>query len=167
MTPGRWHFPLSHGLVHRRYSPVPIVVAMTDDSPVPPLAPRTPPPSSSGSGPGKPNEPPWWLPYLPQIISALKEIGRGVANYAGEQAEREAKAEAAKRKHSLTVLVLLISFLGLIVLFMGLLTFWGKVSGDALLFLVGAVASWILFTVQRHLFEVEPESDEEPLIPGL
>ena len=51
-------------------------------------------------------------------------------------------------------------FLGAIVLGMSYLTFYGKVSGEALLFLVGAVASWILFTVQRHLFESEPEEDD-------
>ena len=135
------------------------------DKAPPPSSP--PPPGVGGSAGPKPNEPPWWFPHLAQIVQALKEIGRGVATYVGEEAARRERREAALRKHSLTVLVVLILFLGLIVLFMGLLTYWGKVSGDALLFLVGAVASWVLFTVQRHLFESEPEEEEESLIPGL
>lgn len=101
------------------------------------------------------------------IIPALKELGSGFASYLRDEAERKAKRQAGLRKHSLTVLVVLIVFLGLIILFMGLLTIWGKVSGDALLFIVGAVASWVLFTVQRHLFETEPDDESDSLIPGL
>jgi hypothetical protein len=54
-------------------------------------------------------------------------------------------------------------FLGGIIVLMAVLTWFGKVSGDALLFLVGAVASWVLFATQRYLFEGE-EVEQKPLL---
>ncbi len=92
---------------------------------------------------------------------------RGVRDVLKWSRERDIEQEEKRRNHSFKVLVTLMGFLGAIVLGMSLLVYYGKVSGDALLFLVGAVASWILFTVQRHLFESEPDEEEGGLLGGL
>ena len=95
-------------------------------------------------------------PVTPEEWAKLVETFGPVAKWAGDlwkwHEQREYEAEAAADRHALRVLWVLMVFLGLLTLLMAWLTFEGRVSGDALLFLVGTVTGVILTMVQRHLF---------------
>jgi hypothetical protein len=104
-----------------------------------------------------------------EFIHALqesKDLLRGVRDFVKWNKEEDARREAAIRRHSLVVLGILIGFMATLIAGMSLLVYWGKVSGDALLFLVGTVSGWILFTAQRYLFRSEA-SEDEGMLSGL
>lgn len=64
--------------------------------------------------------------------------------------------------HNRKMIYLLIAFLTGIVAFMSFLTIYEKVSGDALLFLVGTITGYIIISVQRLVFpSEEPPVAEE------
>jgi hypothetical protein len=96
-------------------------------------------------------------------LNAIGPIGKYLIDAWKWKTEKEALQREKWNARVLWTLVLLMGFLGGIIVLMSVLTFYGKVSGDALLFLVGAVASWILFATQRYLFEGE-EPEQKPLL---
>ena len=64
--------------------------------------------------------------------------------------------------HNRRMIYTLIVFLTGIVAFMSILSWYGKVSGDALLFLVGTITGYIIISVQRLVFpSEEPPVTEE------
>jgi hypothetical protein len=90
------------------------------------------------------------LPFADRYL----KLQEGKQNH--EQAIERVQAESGWR-----VLAIMMAFLAGVIAVMSWLTFAGKVSGDALLFLVGTVAGYTLAIVQRHLFPetVEVNSD--------
>lgn len=62
--------------------------------------------------------------------------------------------------HNRRMIYILLAFLVGVVAFMSFLTWFGKVSGDALLFLVGTITGYIIVSVQRLVFP-----SEEPRLP--
>lgn len=77
------------------------------------------------------------------------------------QAESEAddKYIQATAKHNRNTLYALIMFLGGVIFFMGILTYFGRISGDALLFLVGTVTGYVIIIIQRLIFVFTPKSE--------
>ena len=123
-------------------------------------APESPPPTEEAAK----GEEKQWTPE--QIVALLQIVGLGV-RYLGDlwwkDRQEASRTEGLRRQHGFRTILVLMGFLGGIVLLMAYMTARGYVSGDALLFLVGAVASWILFAVQRHLFEASQDRDR-PLL---
>ncbi|WP_048161818.1 hypothetical protein [Thermoplasma acidophilum] len=69
---------------------------------------------------------------------------------------RDEKAGIYNRKLTLPLLI----FLGLVIIAMAVLIYFGKVSGDALLFLVGIIVGYIMNMIQGLLnspWETETE----------
>jgi hypothetical protein len=82
----------------------------------------------------------WWTPFVPEIKEALSAFIEILKWYP--------KATGEGKKTVVTYFVLLISF---IVLGMGVLTFYGKVSGDAFVFVVGALIGYVFAFLQKFL----------------
>jgi hypothetical protein len=106
----------------------------------------------SGRAPPPQKAPPWtagdWLSLFEKLIPFAD---RYLKLKEGElQHERE--LESVQARSAWRVLAILMAFLGAVIALMSWLTFSGKVSGDALLFLVGTAAGYILALVQRQLF---------------
>ena len=121
------------------------------------------PPSGSaptGSKPGQGWTPEQWKAFLENA----GPIGKYIVDALKWKYEKDLAQADKLDKRGVWVLALLMGFLGGIVLLMAWLTATGKVSGDALLFLVGAVASWILFATQRYLFSSEDGAEQRPLL---
>ena len=78
-------------------------------------------------------------------------MGRGSSGKGFESHGEEAEDRYLKvvTKHSVILTIVLATFLAAIVGLMSFLTYVGKVSGDALLFLVGTVTGYILLFIQR------------------
>ena len=71
--------------------------------------------------------------------------------------KRDEKAGTHNRKLTLSLLI----FLGLVIIAMAVLTYFGKVSGDALLFLVGIIVGYIMNMIQGLLYSPwETETEE-------
>ena len=98
------------------------------------------------------------------MLTVAGPIGKYLIEAWKWKTERENEQGEKWDRRVFETLVLLMGFLGGIVLLMSWLTVIGKVSGDALLFLVGAVASWVLFATQRFLFGNGEGSEEKPLL---
>jgi len=90
------------------------------------------------------------LPFADRYL----RLQEGKQNH--EQAIERVQAESGWK-----VLAIMMAFLAGVIAVMSWLTFSGRVSGDALLFLVGTVAGYMLAIVQRHLFPqtIEVSSD--------
>ena len=105
----------------------------------------------------------WTKEEIQNLLVVAGPIGKYLVEVWKWKTEQDTIREEKWDKRALQTLALLMGFLGGLIVLMSLLTFWGKVSGDALLFLVGAVASWILFTAQRYLFGGD-EQETRPLL---
>ena len=82
----------------------------------------------------------WWTPFIPEIREGLKAFIELLKWYP--------KATGEGKKVVTTYFVVLI---GLIVLGMGILTFFDKVSGDSFVFVVGALIGYIFAFLQKFL----------------
>jgi len=82
----------------------------------------------------------WWTPFVPEIKVFLLKITEFIDWY-------PKAASKGKRDVTLGFGVLL----GLIILSMWVLTIYGKVSGDAFVFVIGAVIGYIFAFLQRFL----------------
>ncbi len=82
----------------------------------------------------------WWTPFVPEIKVFLLKITEFIDWY-------PKAASKGKKDVTLGFGVLL----GLIILSMWILTLYGKVSGDAFVFVIGAVIGYIFAFLQRFL----------------
>ena len=107
-----------------------------------------------------PDKPSPWTPEMVRaIIDGLRPLGERWMALQERRYEHELNLERATSKAAWWVLAILMVFLSVVISLMVGLVLVGKVSGDALLFLVGTVSGYILAMVQRHLF---PEVIEVP-----
>jgi hypothetical protein len=111
--------------------------------------------------PKPPPAPPWtatdWLALIDKLVPF---VDRYLALEEKKLAHERALEQAAA-KSSWNVLAVLMTFLAVVVALMTWLTFAGKVSGDALLFLVGTAVGSILALVYRQLFPETIAAPEE------
>lgn len=128
---------------------VPALPPPTDSPPAPPSP--SPGAASPGAAPTGPKA--WTAEDWQAVFTVAGPVIRLVVENWRWKVEQDAIAQRAWDDRVLHTLLLLIAFLGGLIVLMAWLTWQGRVSGDALLFLVGAVASWILFATQRYLFE--------------
>ncbi|PYB68278.1 hypothetical protein DMB44_04860 [Thermoplasma sp. Kam2015] len=71
--------------------------------------------------------------------------------------KRDEKAGIHNRKLTMSLLI----FLGLVIIAMAVLTYFGKVSGDALLFLVGIIVGYLMNMIQGLLYSPWETDTEE------
>jgi hypothetical protein len=108
------------------------------------------------------------MSWTPKDVEALIRLGMEFlgTNLADKYLTYKKNDAEAKRHyfesvstHNRRMICLLIAFLTGIVAFMSFLSWYGKVSGDALLFLVGTITGYIIISVQRLVFP----SEEPPM----
>ncbi|MFZ3059774.1 MAG: hypothetical protein WA102_08540 [Candidatus Methanoperedens sp.] len=114
-----------------------------------------------------------WTPELVQklldFLSPLQDFPNQYLNHKQKEWETkikhlQAESEAHDKyiqttaKHNRNTLYALMVFLGTIIVSMGILTYLGRVSGDALLFLVGTVTSYVIILIQRLIFVFTPKA---------
>ncbi|SRR6266571_1535412 len=113
--------------------------------------------------PKAPQPPPFeWTPEMVREVAAgltgvIKEFGDRYIGLKEKEFDHEARLATAQAKADWRVLGIFLGFLAFVVGLMVWLTLNGRVSGDALLFLVGTISGYVLVIVQRHLF---PETVE-------
>ena len=81
-------------------------------------------------------------------------------DYKKNEAEARRHYFESVSTHNRRMIYVLLAFLVGAVAFMSFLTWFGKVSGDALLFLEGTITGYVIVSVQRLVFP-----SEEPRLP--
>ncbi len=108
------------------------------------------------------NQPHQWTPEeVESLIKLVDALASKYIIFKEKEAEADNRTLRVVTKHSLILTVVLATFLGGIVGLMSILTYVGRVSGDALLFLVGTVTGYILLFIQRLTKSVLGEGREE------
>ena len=113
--------------------------------------------------------------WTPEIIKDVQNfliefLGTSLADKYLANKKNNAEAQRnyfeAVSKHNRRMIYGLLGFLIGIVGFMSLLTWYGSVSGDALLFLVGTVTGYVLLFIQRLVFPSKetPPTEEETIV---
>ena len=104
-----------------------------------------------------------WTPELVEkLLDNMKDYADKYIVYNQKKGETDNKYIQTVTKHNRNVLYALVTFLGAVIAFMGYLTLSEKVSGDALLFLVGTVTGYLILFIQRLVFgtsEVSPNEE--------
>lgn len=113
--------------------------------------------SPSQRPPSRPQAPPWTASDWLNLIDRLGPYADRWLRLEEQKLLHERALEAAQSRSAWRILGILMAFLLAVIAAMSWLTYEGKVSGDALLFLVGTTAGYILALAQRHLF---PETIE-------
>ncbi|RZN15341.1 MAG: hypothetical protein EF812_02735 [Methanosarcinales archaeon] len=99
-----------------------------------------------------------WTPELVEkLLDDLKDYADKFTTYKQKEGETHNKHLLTITKHNRNVLYVLIIFLGLIIASMGYLTLSEKVSGDALLFLVGTITGYVIVFIQKLIFDTNVE----------
>jgi len=113
------------------------------------------------------------LVWTPEIIKDLEKfftdlLGKNLVDkfltLKKDEAEAERRYFQTVSTHNRRMIYILVSFLSVVVAFMTVLTVYGPVSGDALLFLVGTITGYILLFIQRLVFpskETPPTEEQE------
>ena len=86
------------------------------------------------------------------IIKVVEQLTPVVSPAIASLIDEGRKTEQMRRSHSKALAILLVVFLLIIIGVMGWLTLKGKVSGDALLFLIGTVVGYVINMIQALVF---------------
>jgi len=104
-----------------------------------------------------------------EIVEAFAEILKIapnlIAEYYKEKRKDEMNTLQAMSRHNRKLVYILLTFAGLVIITMSVLTFYEKVSGDALLFAVGSAVGYIFAMVHKLLFgtgAINNNSQESP-----
>ncbi len=65
-------------------------------------------------------------------------------------------------KHDRRIVAILLAFLGSVIAFMSILTWFNKVSGEALLFAVGITIGYVFAIISKSLLSLRNSADENP-----
>jgi hypothetical protein len=114
--------------------------------------------SSSAGIQGKQEPQTEWLKKL--IEQAPQLIDRYLTNSKQKDEARERRLNLISR-HNRRLTYSLIVSLSIIIGIMAILTYFNKVSGDALLFLVGTITGYVLFMIQNLTIPMYEEEENE------
>lgn len=90
------------------------------------------------------------------IIKLVDTLAEKYINYKDKEWQSDNKYVEMVSKHNRNLTMMLISFMASIVVLMSILTFYNKVSGDALLFLGGTITGYIISFIQGLIFDLAP-----------
>ena len=109
-----------------------------------------------------PDKPSPWTPEMVQaILSGVAPLADRYIALKEKEFQHMVALERATSKAAWWVLLILMAFLAVVIALMVALVLVDRVSGDALLFLVGTVSGYVFAIVQRHLFPQTVEASEE------
>lgn len=89
---------------------------------------------------------------IKELTEALKPFAEMYIQYKQMEATQDNKYLEVSSKHDRKIIYVLLFFLGSVIAGMSVLTYFGKVSGDALLFAVGGTVGFIFGLIQRFIF---------------
>jgi hypothetical protein len=105
----------------------------------------------------------WTEGKLRELFNFLSSLLDRFIAFKDKEFTAEQKYMEATSHHDRRVLYLMIGFLSIVVIAMSALTYAGRVSGDALLFLVGTATGYVFAFVEKFVFGppvIQVESSE-------
>lgn len=103
-----------------------------------------------------------WTPeQVESIIKLVDTLASKYITFKEKEAQADQQTLRTVTRHSIILTTILALFLGVIVALMSDLTYLGKVSGDALLFLVGTITGYILLFIQRLTKSILGKGEED------
>ena len=106
----------------------------------------------------------WTRESIKDLEVFIEHLADKYLVYKRDMREAERKYWETVSKHNRRMAYSLVLFLIAIVIGMSYLTFNGRVTGDALLFLVGTITGYVLLFIQRLIFTGRESAAEEEQI---
>jgi heme/copper-type cytochrome/quinol oxidase subunit 2 len=103
----------------------------------------------------------WTEEAIKDVETFIEHLVDKYLTYKRNEAEADQKYLEAASRHNRNMVIILVVFMIAIVLGMSYLTLNGKVSGDALLFLVGTITGYVLLFIQRLLMGTKEAPEQE------
>lgn len=100
---------------------------------------------------------------MQNFLATVRELGNAYIDYRNKEFDYKVRRLGSVGAHNRRITYSLLGFLFLLISVMSVLTYLGKVSGDALLFLAGTITGYVILMVQNFtypLVENEPQSEE-------
>jgi uncharacterized membrane protein YjjP (DUF1212 family) len=105
-----------------------------------------------------------WTPTAIKDLEAFVEhLADKYLDYKKNETEADQKYLEASTRHNRNMVFALASFMAVIVLGMSYLSLNNRISGDALLFLIGTITGYVLLFIQRLIFPAGIGEQEETL----
>ena len=101
------------------------------------------------------------LNQLSMLASAFLPLAQQYVDLQKSKLENAVKRDEKAGIHNRKLTMSLLIFLGLVIVAMAVLTFFGKVSGDALLFLVGIIVGYLMNMIRGLLYSPWETDTEE------
>ena len=92
------------------------------------------------------------LSQLSALVTAVMPLAKEYVDFQKSRFDYTVKRDTNAGSHNRKLTLSLLIFLGLVIFAMAFLTYFGKVSGDALLFLVGIVVGYLMNMIQGLLY---------------
>ena len=108
----------------------------------------------------KPNTPD--LSQISDLVNAVMPLAKEYVDFQKSKFDFIVKRDERASSHNRKLTRYLLVFMGIIISVMAVLTFLGKVSGDALLFMVGIVVGYLLNMIQGLLYSPWDNNEGEP-----
>ncbi len=104
-----------------------------------------------------------WKPEdVKNFIEMIRSLGKELIDYKNKEFDYKVRRLGSVGAHNRRITYSLLLFLTGLIVVMSVLTFFGKVSGDALLFLAGTITGYVVLMIQAltyPLFEGEPSQE--------
>jgi hypothetical protein len=118
---------------------------------------------SNSNNDSRKNKEEWNPQNLKELVDAIIPLAEKYIQYKKDESEATAKRLSAVGIHNRRLSYSLLGFMIGVVGLMTVLTWLGRVSGDALLFLVGTITGYVILMIQKLIFPLfeEPYSSDE------
>ncbi len=103
---------------------------------------------------------PWTPEVIKDFIEQLKPLADSYLQLKQNSLDAQIKKINTIGLHNRRLVYWMVGFLLGVIAFMSVLTFYGKVNGEALLFLVGTVTGFLIVLIQQLLVSPIEESEE-------
>lgn len=104
----------------------------------------------------------WTEEKLRDLYNFVQSLADRYLQFKKEEASADTTYTEVTAKHDRHVINIMVLFLVAVVALMSVLTIYGKVSGDALLFLAGTATGYAFAFVQRFILKVSVVPEQEP-----
>jgi uncharacterized membrane protein len=91
--------------------------------------------------------------WIPILINSVTPLAKEYVDLQKSKFDYKVKRDERASQHNRKLIFSLLLFLGAIIGISSLLTFYGKVSGDALLFMIGVIVGYIITMIQGLIYE--------------
>ena len=92
------------------------------------------------------------LSQISELVNAVMPLAKEYVDFQKSKFDFTVKRDERASSHNRKLTTYLLVFMGIVILIMAMLTFLGKVSGDALLFMVGIVVGYLMNMIQGLLY---------------